>query len=112
MGGTKNHNDWPTTEMANRGKLPWALSDGAWIAAASGIGVALSVLGEYVSCVIGVAISASLLPPAVNCGMLFSFTIYESIYPLTVHDCDRGEVLIMATVSLLLTIENIVIIFL
>ena len=38
----------------------------------SGIGVALSVLGNNNSSLIGVAISASLLPPAVNCGMAVS----------------------------------------
>lgn len=32
----------------------------------SGAGVALAVLGEYTSSLVGVAISASLLPPAVN----------------------------------------------
>merc|ERR1712176_1026755 len=47
--GTNNHNDWPTQEMMNRGKWPWAITDGLYIAAVSGIGVALSVLGEYVS---------------------------------------------------------------
>eukprot|EP01083_Nonionella_stella_P122548 368809_1 len=66
--GTKNRNCWPTSQMSERGD-PWSLSDGAFIAAASGVGVALSVLGDYLSTVVGVAISASLLPPAVNCGM-------------------------------------------
>ena len=36
----------------------------------SGLGVALSVLDDQTSSLVGVAISASLLPPAVNCGML------------------------------------------
>jgi hypothetical protein len=35
------------------------------------LGVALSVLDDQTSSLVGVAISASLLPPAVNCGMLF-----------------------------------------
>ena len=34
------------------------------------MGVALSVLDDQTSSLVGVAISASLLPPAVNCGML------------------------------------------
>ena len=34
-------------------------------------GVALSILDDQTSSLVGVAISASLLPPAVNCGMLF-----------------------------------------
>lgn len=41
------------------------------IAFFSGIGVALSVLDEQTSSLVGVAISASLLPPAVNCGLMF-----------------------------------------
>lgn len=41
------------------------------IAFFSGLGVALSILDDQTSSLVGVAISASLLPPAVNCGMLF-----------------------------------------
>ena len=40
------------------------------IAFFSGLGVALSVLDDSTSSLVGVAISASLLPPAVNCGIL------------------------------------------
>lgn len=36
------------------------------IAIPSGAGVALAVLGDYTASLVGVAISASLLPPAVN----------------------------------------------
>ena len=61
--------------MSSRGE-PVALADGAFVAIVSGIGVALSVVGDYASAVIGVAISASLLPPAVNTGMMFAFAIY------------------------------------
>eukprot|EP01083_Nonionella_stella_P014734 41322_1 len=110
--GTNNRNDWPTEEMASRGN-PWALADGAFIAFASGIGVALSVIGDYLSTVIGVAISASLLPPAVNSGMLLSFTIYEKAYPQYINeDYDDISTIVMAIISLILTIENIIIIFL
>eukprot|EP01083_Nonionella_stella_P063481 164945_1 len=66
---SQNSMDWPTDKMMSRGQ-PVALADGAFIAAVSGVGVALSVLGDYVATIIGVAISASLLPPAVNAGML------------------------------------------
>eukprot|EP01083_Nonionella_stella_P148195 468730_1 len=110
--GTNNRNDWPTEEMASRGN-PWALADGAFIAFASGIGVALSVIGDYLSTVIGVAISASLLPPAVNSGMLLSFTIYEKAFPQYISDdYDDISTIVMAVISLILTIENIIIIFL
>ena len=43
-----------------------ALPMGVMIAIPSGAGVALSVLGGKVGSLVGVAISASLLPPAVN----------------------------------------------
>eukprot|EP01083_Nonionella_stella_P067087 177201_1 len=120
---SQNSMDWPTSEMMGRGH-PIALADGAFIAAVSGIGVALSVLGDYVATIIGVAISASLLPPAVNAGMLAAFALYENQYPDDVHHAEDKDVWNdglhlyshrelgeMAGWSLLLTIENILIIF-
>lgn len=59
--------DWPTSEMSSRGDAT-SLLVGAAIAFPSGIGVALGTLGNNVSGLVGVAISASLLPPAVNTG--------------------------------------------
>eukprot|EP01084_Bolivina_argentea_P122546 217152_1 len=111
---TMNRNHWPTEEMASRGTMI-ALGDGVIIASASGIGVALSVLGEYIAAVVGCAISASLLPPAVNCGMLLSFTLFESTFPQYVHrkddpQYDEGGIVKMAIFSLALTIENVIII--
>jgi hypothetical protein len=57
--------------MASRG-VPSALWTGVAIAIPSGFGAALSVLGNNSSSLVGVAISASLLPPAVNCGVLLA----------------------------------------
>ena len=99
---------WPTQEMASRGHEP-GLASGAFIAAVSGVGVALSVLGEYLSTVIGVAISASLLPPAVNCGMLMALTLYGEIGPHRMN-INSGDTLKQAGISFLLTIINIIII--
>ena len=45
---------------------------GVLIAVPSGAGVALSVLGGNAGSLVGVAISASLLPPAVNAGLLWA----------------------------------------
>ncbi|XP_049798317.1 uncharacterized protein LOC126229618 isoform X2 [Schistocerca nitens] len=58
-------NRWPTVEMVTRGELHsvWV---GMVIALLSGAGVAISVLGDNIASLVGVAISASLLPPAVN----------------------------------------------
>ena len=50
---------------------------GVLIALPSGAGVALSVLGGNVGSLVGVAISASLLPPAVNA---VSFNLIQYIH--------------------------------
>ena len=58
---------WPSPEMVNRGN-PNGLIMGIAVAIPSGMGVALSVLGRNSGGLTGVAISLSLLPPAVNAG--------------------------------------------
>ena len=65
---------WPTNEMISRGQLR-ALGVGALIAIPSGAGVALSVLGDNTGSMVGVAISASLLPPAVNAGLFWALAV-------------------------------------
>ncbi|XP_023322708.1 uncharacterized protein LOC111697066 isoform X1 [Eurytemora carolleeae] len=65
---------YPTPEMLSRGELR-SLLVGVLIATPSGAGVALSVLGGNAGSLVGVAISASLLPPAINCGMFWSLSI-------------------------------------
>ena len=60
---------WPTSEMMSRGTRETFLC-GIPIAFFSGLGVAMSVLDDQTGSLVGVAISASLLPPAVNCGLL------------------------------------------
>merc|ERR1719427_772105 len=69
---------WPTQEMISRGELR-ALWVGVLIAVPSGAGVALSVLGGNAGSLVGVAISASLLPPAVNCGIFWAMAVCLSI---------------------------------
>ncbi len=61
-------------EMLSRGELR-SLWVGVLIATPSGAGVALSVLGGNAGSLVGVAISASLLPPAVNCGLFWALSI-------------------------------------
>ncbi|CAF1225266.1 unnamed protein product [Adineta steineri] len=70
---------FPTSEMKSRGdgKRLWV---GVFIALPSGAGVALSVLGGNTGSLVGVAISASLLPPAVNCGLLFAYSLLGTIF--------------------------------
>jgi len=65
---------WPTQEMISRGELR-ALWVGVLIAVPSGAGVALSVLGGNAGSLVGVAISASLLPPAVNAGIFWALSV-------------------------------------
>ncbi|CAM4759147.1 unnamed protein product [Rotaria magnacalcarata] len=65
---------FPTPEMKSRGDIK-RLWVGVLIALPSGAGVALSVLGGNTGSLVGVAISASLLPPAVNCGLLFAYAL-------------------------------------
>ena len=66
--------EWPNPEMADRGTYA-ALGVGIAVALVSGVGVALSVLGNNTNSLVGVAISASLLPPAVNCGINLSYAL-------------------------------------
>jgi uncharacterized membrane protein len=57
--------DWPVEEMKSRGTMTsfWV---GFPIAFFSGLGVAVGLLDDQTNSLVGVAISASLLPPAVR----------------------------------------------
>jgi len=95
-----DYHGWPTDEMVSRG-TPTCLLEGLLIAVPSGIGVAVSVLGGNMASLVGVAISASLLPPAVNFGMFLACRMFSK----DEQDISR------AIVSLSLTLENILIIY-
>jgi len=69
-GSTKLADDWPTQEMVSRGTTQNFLI-AIPVAFFSGLGVAVSMLDDQTSSLVGVAISASLLPPAVNAGILW-----------------------------------------
>jgi uncharacterized hydrophobic protein (TIGR00271 family) len=69
-GKTGLADDWPTNEMVVRGELSNFLV-ALPVAFFSGLGVAVSLLDEQTNSLVGVAISASLLPPAVNAGILW-----------------------------------------
>ncbi|KAI8042715.1 hypothetical protein M5D96_004032 [Drosophila gunungcola] len=72
--------DWPTEEMRGRGNVR-ALWMGVLWALTSGTGVAVALLQGSAGPLIGVAISASLLPPVVNCGLFWSLACIWLIYP-------------------------------
>jgi len=76
-GATTLAESWLTSEMYNRATLSNFLV-GIPVAFFSGLGVAVSLLDDQTNSLVGVAISASLLPPAVNCGAIWvAFAFYE-----------------------------------
>jgi hypothetical protein len=108
---------WPTDEMKSRG-LVYGLLVGLAIAVPSGMGVALSVLGDNTSSLVGVAISASLLPPAVNCGMAFAYAAIgfgsdaDAVDDASSTDfTTSNDYVNLGGISLALTIVNIAAIF-
>lgn len=105
---------WPTEQMAIRGDVS-GLVAGIAIAIPSGMGVALSLLENNTSSLVGVAISASLLPPAVNAGICWVFAILirtgaVTPDPASILDEDGNEYNynLIATISFALTMINIV----
>ncbi|XP_067004263.2 uncharacterized protein [Anabrus simplex] len=73
------YGDWPTSEMKSRGDTR-SLWIGILWALPSGTGVALALLQGSAGPLIGVAISASLLPPSVNCGMMWGLACIMLMY--------------------------------
>jgi uncharacterized hydrophobic protein (TIGR00271 family) len=101
---------WPTDEMYGRGTMAnlWL---GFPIAFFSGLGVAVGLLDEQTSSLVGVAISASLLPPAVNCGMVWiSYFAYNPESRSFGYDVSRSDFAKWGWTSLGLTFVNIVLI--
>ncbi|XP_047534714.1 uncharacterized protein LOC125069310 isoform X3 [Vanessa atalanta] len=72
--------DWPTEEMKSRGNVR-SLWMGVLWALTSGTGVALALLQGSAGPLIGIAISASLLPPVVNCGLFWALACIWLLYP-------------------------------
>lgn len=68
-----------TSEMLARCQVH-SLKLGVAIAVPSGAAVAISILAENGGGLVGVAISASLLPPSVNAGILWALSLLSSIY--------------------------------
>jgi len=69
---------FPTPAMLERGK-PRSLLVGVLIDVPIGAGAALTVFCGNAGSLVGVAISASLLPPAVNCGLYWALSLVELI---------------------------------
>ncbi|XP_018572228.1 uncharacterized protein LOC108911715 [Anoplophora glabripennis] len=116
-----NHT-WPTYEMLSRGELR-SLWVGCLIALLSGAAVALGILSDNFASLVGVAISTSLTPPAVNAGLLWSLA---SVYYVKGNETTRyhrltqtnyysrnyaTELFALGAVSICLTFINIVCIY-
>eukprot|EP01090_Pellita_catalonica_P003653 TRINITY_DN13309_c0_g1_i1.p1 TRINITY_DN13309_c0_g1~~TRINITY_DN13309_c0_g1_i1.p1 ORF type:complete len:412 (-),score=65.43 TRINITY_DN13309_c0_g1_i1:38-1273(-) len=67
---------WDTNQQTERGTV-WSVVGGVGIAIPSGLAVAVATTGGGISALVGVAISAALLPPISNCGMYLAYALAE-----------------------------------
>lgn len=105
--GEQWHDPLISKEIDARGSL-WALTSGVCVAIPSGMGVALGMTAGGINALVGVAISAALLPPMVNVGLCFSLSMCFYAY----EEPDEGlPWLKKAGSSLALYTLNIVVIF-
>jgi uncharacterized hydrophobic protein (TIGR00271 family) len=123
-GPTSLADDWPTNEMSSRGQLDNFLV-ALPVAFFSGLGVAVSLLDDQTNSLVGVAISASLLPPAVNAGILWVAYVFVrgGVLALGTYPADIDTIVIdeeeynskeyrrMGFYSLFLTLANILLIW-
>eukprot|EP01135_Chromosphaera_perkinsii_P005650 Nk52_evm21s356 gene=Nk52_evmTU21s356 len=100
--------NWPTEQMSSRGTVD-SIYAGIAVAIPSGLGVALGVLGNNTGSLVGVAISASLLPPAVNAGINWAYAVVGPAWSsYTVNQSHFAEI---GALSFALTAVNIVCIY-
>ncbi|KYN00956.1 PREDICTED: uncharacterized protein LOC108775368 [Cyphomyrmex costatus] len=124
------YGDWPTDEMKGRGNYRSCWMGVLW-ALPSGTGVAVALLQGSNGPLIGVAISASLLPPVVNCGLFWalgciwllyrpikmlhikgeSYTNFNSSYTYIYSDYLPVEFFCNGIISACLTFINVMCIF-
>merc|ERR1719361_1486765 len=78
------------TQISSRGEWS-ALLWGAGVAAPSGVGVALGVSADQVSALIGVAISAALLPPITNSGLCLASALVFQLNPEWTHETGQWK---------------------
>lgn len=111
-----------TNEMLSRCELH-SLIVGIFIAIPSGAAVAISILGENIGSLVGVAISASLLPPAVNSGVLWALaTMFmfhqqdDTKYNVVIHtkfwsEHQAVELFVLGSLSMAVTISNVICVY-
>ncbi|XP_036328116.1 uncharacterized protein LOC118740618 [Rhagoletis pomonella] len=111
-----------TAEMLSRSELH-SLLVGLFTAIPSGAAAAVAILGGNIGSLVGVAISASLLPPAINAGVLWAlaliYTLFETdnsrfnliVKSRTFSDNQATELVILGAISMLVTISNIICVY-
>ena len=107
VGDAPQNRNWPSQEMLGRGDK-FGLVSGILIAIPSGIATALSTLGQNSSGMTGVAISLSLLPPAVNAGMCWAYGAMLTAPGIDPNDGDDTNYFEIGNISISLTLVNIV----
>ncbi|EDV59021.1 uncharacterized protein LOC6541307 [Drosophila erecta] len=112
-----------TEEMLSRCDLH-SLIVGVFTAIPSGAAAAIGILGGNIGSLVGVAISASLLPPAVNSGLLWAVAcIYkffendDSLYVDVIKsrrysDNQAKELAVLGGISMCLTLSNVLCVYL
>lgn len=80
---------------------------GIFIAIPSGMGVALSVLGRNSGGLTGVAISLSLLPPAVNAGICWMTAVFYKTGIVEPADSDETDYAFVGSMSFCLLLSSI-----
>lgn len=111
-----------TNEMLNR-SLVHSVIIGIFVAIPSGIAVAIGVLGDNFGSLAGVAISASLLPPAVNTGLMFALAViykmfegdevrYKNLITTQMYSNHQSiELAVMGAISMCVTLTNVISIY-
>jgi len=111
IGGTPETRKWPSSEMLSRGD-PYGLAAGFFVAIPSGVATALSTLGKNSSGMVGVAISLSLLPPAVNAAMCWTYELMLLSPKYNRNAGDDTDYWTLGGISFALTVVNIICIWL
>lgn len=112
-----------TEEMLSRCDLH-SLIVGLFTAIPSGAAAAIGILGGNIGSLVGVAISASLLPPAVNSGLLWALaciyklyesddTLYVNVVKSRKYSQHQGtELAVLGSISMCLTLSNVLCVYL
>mmetsp|Transcript_39866 Transcript_39866/g.40656 ORF Transcript_39866/g.40656 Transcript_39866/m.40656 type:complete len:510 (+) Transcript_39866:43-1572(+) len=105
LGSAHNTYNWPTSAMAGLKSENFDLVISLFVSGAAGVVLAVSVTSGGVNSLVGSAISAGLLPPLVNAGMLVSYAF--SYAPIE----QRSDLYGMANYALSFFASHVIIIF-